>query len=162
MEIELHGTRLDIGLRKRPRGEVVAFGKCMAALAMLKSKDPINGFQVEIFEDATVDVPIQVIAKAADRYMRTPDVWRPDPGTFLQMCEVIRLEMREQLKFAPCVNCSKDGWIERTIDGVKRMVKCSCWHAHQQQLQALGVGAEPLALPAGRSGDFSQVADDVA
>lgn len=157
MDAETRSGRIDIGLRQRPRAEVVAFGKLMAALAMMKSKDPLIGFQVEVFEDATVDVPITIIAKAVSRYMRMPDTWRPDAGTFLQMCESLRLEARGALKHLPCVDCeTSPGW---RATGDRTVQRCPCWIAHQQKVQDLGVGDQPLALPAARYSDWTSAGD---
>lgn len=149
MDVETRSGRVDLTLRTRPRSEVVAFGKLMAILASMKSRDTLNSFQVEVYEDATVDVPLPVLAKAVQTVATTPGAWRPDVGDLLKACEGVRLEIRDTLKFQPCELCSQAGWVEREFDGVKRMVRCSCWRAHQQRVAALGVGAEPLALPEG-------------
>lgn len=161
MDVEKGVGRIDVSLRTRLRSEVVVFGKLMAALAMMKSKDVLNVFQVEVYEDATADVPLHVMAMAVSRYMQTPNTWRPDPGDLVAACEAIRLEIRGAEKFEPCEQCSTDGWVSREVDGVMRMVRCLCWKAHQARLKALGMPDKPLALPpAEPSREFSRVGEE--
>lgn len=150
MDVTQGSGRIDVRLRTRPRSEIIAFGKLMAALSMMKARDVLIGFQVEVYEDATVDVPLPVLTKAVATLTRTPGAWRPDPGDLVGLCEQVRLELRGTLAFASCEACSADGWVEREINGVKRMTRCECWKAHQQRIAALGGTSEPLALPPAR------------
>ena len=157
MDVEASGGRVDIKLQKRPKGEVVAFGKLMAALATMKAKDALNGFQVELYEDATAHVPLAVLGRVVGNYLQTPELWRPDPGDLVGACEAMRVELRKGLVFEPCPLCAH-GWIEFKRDGYyKFMARCACWKAHQAKVEALNVGTKPLALPP--AGNFTAVGE---
>jgi hypothetical protein len=155
MDAETRLGRVDLTLRKRPKTEVVAFGKLMAALAILKAKDALVGFQIEIYEDRLADVPINILTLGVQKALDSGG-WRPDPGDLKRLCESVRLELRQAMRFANCEQCSADGWAEKVIDGVKRMVRCECWAIHQQKIAQLA-GSQPLALPAAQ-GYESEVA----
>lgn len=159
MDAQTSHGRVDIVLRTRPRSEVVAFGKLMAALATMRAREPLAGFQIEVYEDTTVEVPLSLLTRVVQQFVATPGAWRPDPGDLVGACEKARLEIRRSLQFEPCELCSQQGWVEREIDGVRRMARCQCWTAHQEKVKALGVGDKPLAMLALPVGEFEQVAD---
>lgn len=149
MDVEKSGGRIDLSLRERPKSEVVAFGKLMAALALMKSRDTLGQFQVELYEDQTADIPLWLLAKAVQKALDIGG-WRPDPGDLLRLCEAVRVDIREAHKYEPCAQCNELGWETRMENGVSRVHRCGCWKRHQEKVAALGVGSEPLALPAYR------------
>lgn len=146
VDVDVENGRIDLRLRSRPKSEVVAFGKLMTALAMMKGQ-PWVPFQVEIIEDRTVHIPLPVLTRAVAKIVDAGG-WRPDVEGILQACEQARLEIRDVLRFESCEQCSQQGWTEVEIDGVRRAVRCQCWTAHQERVKALGAGDVPLALPA--------------
>lgn len=115
-----------------------------------------------LYHRAVESIPLPVYVAAIAKAAETRTSKFPTAGALRELAEGCRQEMRALMKFQPCANCSKDGWTERTIDGTTRAVRCSCWQAHQQRVAALGIGSEPLALPQGRSSDWTQVGDDAA
>jgi hypothetical protein len=139
-------ARVDPTSRKRKRSEAVAFGKLLAVLAMMKGRDPMGVFQIEVFEDALVDVPLHIIAEAV-RNCQKPGAWRPDLGDFLGACEKVRLDLRQRMKHEPCVYCEHSpGWTEVKDDaGVMRARRCDCWTRHQEKVNQL-VSPSPVAL----------------
>lgn len=149
MDVQESLGRIDLRLRTRPKKEVVAFGKLMAALSMMKAKDALIGFGVEVYEDRTVDVPLPLLTRAVQQVLDSGG-WRPDPGELLQACERERAAMRAALKFTPCEQCNGTGWDTVLSEGVSRVVRCQCWRAHQAKVLELGAGSQPLALPAAR------------
>lgn len=151
MDAEESGWGVTLRLRQRPAKEQVVFGKLMGALAMMNGP-PWPEFQIELLEDRTVDIPLSVIARAVQNILDVGG-WRPDIGELLAACEKARIQIRGELPFQRCEQCSVQGWTEREIDGVKRMVRCDCWHAHQEKVKALGVPDRPLALPAARESE---------
>lgn len=132
--------------RQRVSGEVVPFGKLFAALTTLKRRDRVSELDVQVYEDRTAHIPLSVLSRAVTRWIDTQD-WFPTVAELLETCEAIRVEIRGAMAFIPCANCSAQGWTEREIDGVKRMVRCDCWQRHQVKVAELGVGSVPLALP---------------
>ena len=152
MDVETRSGRVDIALKQRPKSEVVAFGKLMAALAMMKSREDMGQFQVEVYEDRTVSVPLNVLVLAVQRLVDAGG-WRPGPGELLQACGKVGAEMREAMRYDPsdCEQCDGSGW-EKIKDGnVIRERRCGCWKRHQAKVAQIA-GSIPLALPAG-SGD---------
>lgn len=120
----------------------------IAMLAEAFSVKDLTAAKIRIYEQALQKVPVAVLEPMVQRAILTR-TWFPKVAELLEDAEAVRVEMLKGLvAFAPCVNCSASGWTEREIDGVKRMVRCACWTAHQARITALGVGSEPLALPA--------------
>jgi hypothetical protein len=64
------------------------------------------------------------------------------------------LERQALLKAHPherCTECrDNSGWVTVLVDGVARVQRCDCWTRYRQALEQLGVGHQPLALPAAR------------
>ena len=158
MDVEASQRGVDLRMRCRPKGEVVAFGKLMTALALMKGQ-PWVPYQVEVLEDRTAHIPLTVLARAVTKLVDAGG-WRPDVEGILQACEAARLEIRDALKFEKCANCTDQGFTEFTdAKGVKRMKKCDCWHAHQAKVRELEAGDQPLALPAARVSDWTQAGE---
>ena len=100
------------------------------------------------------DIPAVLFQAAADRAAKTPrreyDPVFPTVPMLRQYAEEARVAIAAAHPFAcMCGNCSQDGFVPREIGGVTRMVKGSCWRAHQATLARLGVGGAALALPVG-------------
>jgi hypothetical protein len=153
MDAQAGVGRVDLGLRKRPKAEVVAFGKCMAALETLRSKDALIGFQIEVYEDVTADVPIAILIDAVRGFLGSGE-WRPTPPELLRACERARLERRKAMQYLPCAVCEQSpGWAAVVEDGKPKVTRCQCWKAHQVKLAELGAGHQPLALPQAETED---------
>lgn len=100
-----------------------------------------------VYFRALEDVPAGLLAAAVERAAKSC-TFMPKPGELRTFAEEARLALRAATKFECfCGNCTALGFIEREIDGVKRMARGPCWQAHQDRLGS--VGTEPLALPAG-------------
>lgn len=125
-------------------------GMAIAMLAEAFAVRDLTPARIRIYEQALQKVPVPVLNPMVQRAVQTRQFF-PRVAELLEDAEACRKEMLGQLAFAVCPmneNCSPLGFTEREIDGVKRMVRCACWQRHQDQIQALGVGHEPLALPA--------------
>ena len=137
--------------RKRPKSEVVAFGKLFAALTTMKRKDRVSEFDVMVYEERTAHVPLAILSRAVTKILDT-HTWFPTVSELLEACEAVRLEMRARFPFQSCERCEDSaGWVEY-IDthGIKRFTRCDCWKAHMEKVRELAGGApdKPLALPA--------------
>lgn len=146
---------------RRVRGEVVAFGKLMAALTTMKRRDRVSEFDVAVYESRTAHIPLPILSRAMLRWLDT-EKWFPTVHDILETCEAIRVEMRAALKFEPCADCRDNGGFVSLIDGrgVSRVTRCTCWKVHQDKVKALGVPAAPLALPA--PSELSRIGEDAA
>ena len=129
-------------------------GMAIAMLAEAFGVKDLTPVRVKVYEQALQKVPTALLEPMARRAIETR---RPRWGNLPTVAELredaesCRREMLAQMAFAVCPmneGCSAQGWTEREVDGVKRAVRCGCWVRHQEQVQALGVGHEPLALPA--------------
>ena len=101
-----------------------------------------------VYYRALADVPAPLLQAAVDRAGKSC-TFLPRPSELRQFADEARTALLAANAFASCGVCSDQGWTETEIDGVKRQVRCRCWTAHQQKIQALGVGSQPVALPAG-------------
>jgi hypothetical protein len=69
----------------------------------------------------------------------------PRPGELRGYAETARLTRLAATPWQPCVQCAPfRGFIEVTVDGVKRMGNCPCRAAHRSALEAQGVPPRPL------------------
>lgn len=72
----------------------------------------------------------------------------PPPAKLRRLCEEARVKASQALTWTPCEACAdQHGWVPIIIDGVSRLTRCDCWHAHQARIAAGGLST-PLALPA--------------
>ena len=96
----------------------------------------------------TVPMPLLMAAvqKAAETRTKMP--------TAAQIRELAEVERKGILAAHPydgCIDCEhQKGWVPVTVDGVQRVKRCACAHRYAEMLGRLGVGLQPLALPAGR------------
>jgi hypothetical protein len=139
--------------RERHGQEIVAFGNMMLAVTTLKRREPLSDVEITIYEQQLADIPIDLLQRGLDRWMRESDGWCLTVPEWRQAAEAARLDMRSSLKHEPCEQCSlTPGWAT-VVDpqGCKRLERCDCWKSHLVRVQALGAGSEPLALPAASS-----------
>ena len=121
----------------------------LAPLAVTLRAD-LDGPTFRAYHRALEDVPTRLLAAAVERAAKS-DRFMPKPGELRAYAEDARKVLLAAHPFeCLCGNCSVQGFVERELDGVRRMVRGSCWRAHQDKLSAIGVGAAPLALPAAR------------
>ena len=106
-----------------------------------------------VYFRALHDLPVQLLLAAVDRALKSSTRFMPKPGELRQFAEDARTALMASVQYVPCAQCDETGWEGIEIDGVTRARRCGCWHRHQEKIQALGVGHEPLALPAGGYGD---------
>jgi hypothetical protein len=106
-----------------------------------------------VYKAAFEQVPAPLLDLTIRRVILTRR-WFPKPVEILEDAEATRLELKASVKYEPCCDCENSpGWCEVTVDGVKRMTRCRCFHVYQQKVALLGVGDKPLALPKGRDDD---------
>ena len=98
---------------------------------------------------ALEDVPVPLLQSAVDRAVKSSGQFFPKAGELRQFAEDARKALMAAQEFQPCEMCSAQGWTEVTDGGVRRMTRCQCWKFHQDRIAQLGVGHEPLTLPAG-------------
>lgn len=121
--------------------------KVLTTLAV-SQRTELDGPTFRAYFRVLEDVPVSLLTTAAERWAKSGSPFFPKAGELRQFAEDARTALIAAHPFEPCANCSSQGWTEREIDGVKRMVRCRCWLLHRERLQALGAGSEPLALPA--------------
>lgn len=105
--------------------------------------------RVRIYSQALEDVPPAVLDPMVQRAIKTRKPrWgdMPTVAELLEDAESCRKELLAALKFEKCDDCH--GWTEVEVEGVKRLTRCQCWTLHQHKRAQLGVGDQPLALPA--------------
>lgn len=124
-------------------------GMAIAMLAEGFGVKDLTSARIRIYEQALQKVPAPLLEPMVHRALATRKFF-PKVAELLDDAEHCRLEMRA-LRFERCpVNegCTAQGFVERVIDGVRRMVRCRCWETHQERVQSLGV--TPLALSDGQ------------
>lgn len=127
-------------------------GLAIAMLVEAFNVKNLTPVRIKIYEKALSKLPPVILEPMVMRAIETRTSkcadWLPSIEELREDAEAVRLEMLAQLVFQPCAECSEQGWREREVGGAKRAVRCSCWHRHQKRVEALEVGARPLALPA--------------
>jgi hypothetical protein len=139
--------------RERVGVDAVEFGKLIAILTTLKRREPLSEYDIQIYDEQLIDIPIALLKAGLVKWMRESDGWCLTVPEWRQAAEAARLDMRSSLKHEPCEQCSlTPGWAT-VVDpqGCKRLERCDCWKSHLVRVQALGAGSEPLALPAASS-----------
>jgi hypothetical protein len=133
------------------------FAMALAMLAEAFGEKGLTPVRIEAYHRSLTDVPIGVLNNAVTAAIKSAKFF-PRVAELREYCEKARVEMRSSIKMpdVPCDGCSKDGFTELVVGNVQRMVRCDCWKATQAKVQALGVGAEPLALP---EADFSRIGE---
>lgn len=131
-------------------------GMAIAMLAEAFAVRELTPARIKIYDHALTGVPVPVLNPMVERAIRTRTFF-PKVAELLEDAEAVRLELIRALGEYGCAECDmQKGW--RTVthaDGAK-VERCPCFHRHQQKLAALGVGREPLALPAARDWTSAQ------
>ena len=123
--------------------------------------DQMSGARVRSYDRALARLPVALLAPMVQRAIDTRTPRWGDLPTVAELradAELCRQEIVKGLQFTVCAaneNCTPNGFTEREINGVRRMVRCSCWTRHQAQIAALEVGSEPVALTAPVVGDWT-------
>jgi hypothetical protein len=126
------------------------FAMAIAMLAEAFGEKGLTPVRIEAYHRGLEGVPQVVLNAAVQKAIQTRS-WFPKVAELREDCETCRREVRAKLQFEPCISCEDSpGWITVTVENVQRVKRCACWQAHMQQLQALGAGEQPLALPPGR------------
>lgn len=124
----------------------------LAALAVTLRTE-LDAPTFRAYARALADVPAALVQAAAERAAKIPrreyDPVFPTAPMLRQYAEEARAAIVAAHPFEPCANCSQQGWVEREIDGVRRVVRCWCFVAHQTTLARLGVWGSAVALPSG-------------
>ena len=95
-------------------------------------------------------IAVGLLAAAVERAAKSA-TFMPRPGELRTYAEQARQSLAQSLKFAPCESCV-GGWLssgEVKLGNVTAR-RCVCYRAYQQKLADLGVGSQPVSLPAGR------------
>ena len=117
--------------------------------------DNMTPARTRLYSEGLADIPPALLPAMVTRCTRTRTPRWGDLPSLKELredAEYARLEMVKALgPYESCCECDGQvGW--RTVthpDGAK-VERCPCWHRRQAKLAQLGVGAEPLALPAVR------------
>jgi hypothetical protein len=97
---------------------------------------------------ALKDVEPGLLRAAALKVAQSISPFFPKPGELRALAEQARVDLSAARKFVACDDCSGSGW-ETFIDdnGISRVRRCPCWHAHQQRLADGGLSS-PIHLEA--------------
>ena len=109
--------------------------------------------RIRLLDRALEKVPPTLLMATVDRLIQTTEARYgdiPQTAVILKVAEQVRAEALKALGEPGCANCEDArGWIAVThADGV-RMERCGCFRRLQSKREALQVGRESLALPAG-------------
>lgn len=118
----------------------------LGPLAVLMGKE-MDAPSWTVYFRALEDVPVDLLRDAADRVAKSPTRFFPRPGEIRQHAEHARQARAASMPFTACEDCGGTGWAEVLVENIRRVERCLCWKAHQQQLAAAGVSRTPLALP---------------
>lgn len=128
-------------------------GMAIAMLAEAFHVTDLSVARIKIYAKALEAVPVALLEPMVQRAIATRKPRWGDLPTVAELredAETCRRELLTALQFEPCAvneGCSQHGFVEREINGVKRMVRCRCWTEIQARREALGTGNQPLALP---------------
>lgn len=106
------------------------------------------------YHRALDDVPAPLLEAAVVAAMRLDSPFMPKPGELRALAEARRRELMAAHPYERCAACNHTGTVRikpaNWEAGMPPLYgKCKCWFTHQKRLEALGIGTEPLALPAG-------------
>jgi len=75
--------------------------------------------------------------------------WFPTVEEFRADAEAERQAILKAHPHARCAKCRhSSGFVAVTVEGVERVKRCACFDVYLTRLERLGIGHEPLALPA--------------
>lgn len=139
------------------------FAMALALLAEAMGEQKLTPVRIEAYHRGLKDIPLPLLQATVDRLIATVGSesfrWTALPAVadIRKAAERMRLELRKQHPFESCGCCSEQGWTWVEIEGVKRMTKCRCVHAHVQRLATMGLETSYAALPPGGAGDGAGV-----
>lgn len=135
------------------------FAMALAMLAEGFGEKHLTPVRIEAYHSGLKDVSIPLLNAAVRKAIQTRQFF-PKVSEIRHDAETCRRELIAAHPYEGCLECAdKRGWCELTIDGVKRMARCPCTRRYITLLAGLGVSTEPLALPAGRESDLTQVGE---
>ena len=86
-------------------------------------------------QNVSLSLVREAVLTAADRLSKP---FMPSISELKGLCETIRRERAAAHPFVPCAICreTQPGW-DWTVDhvGVRRLVRCDCWHAYRRELE---------------------------
>lgn len=124
------------------------FAMALAMLAEAFGEKGLTPVRIEAYHRSLSDIPMPVLNHAVGLAIKGSRFF-PRVAELRKWCEQARIELRGALKHEPCAVCEQSpGWAAVLIDGIPKVTRCQCWKAHQAKVEALGVGNQPLALPA--------------
>lgn len=106
------------------------------------------------YHRALDDVPVPLLEAAVVAAMRLNSPFMPKPGELRALAETRRRELMAAHPYERCAECNFTGTVRlkpanRDLGLPPLYGKCRCWNRYQARLEQLGIGTEPLALPAG-------------
>ncbi len=130
------------------------FAMALAMLAEGFGERNLTPVRIEAYHRSLEDVSIPLLNAAVDRLLKevSSEQFRhsklPLPGDWRLAAEKCRREIVAAHPYDGCIECEdRKGWVEVTMDGVKRMRRCACLERHRLMLEGFGATAAPLALP---------------
>lgn len=113
-----------------------------------------------LYHRAVENIPLALyataIAKAAETRTKMPSA-----SQLRELAEAERQALIAAHRYNPeeCEQCNHTGWVNVEVDGILRVQRCICWKMHLDKLARLGVGTQPLALPAARESEWSPISE---
>lgn len=136
------------------------FAMALAMLAEGFGEKHLTPVRIEAYHAGLKDVSIPLLNAAVRKAIQTRQFF-PKVSEIRADAETCRRELIANHPYEGCNLCEdKKGWHEIEVDGVKRMARCPCSRRYITLLAGLGVTTEPLALPAGREAEWSQVGQE--
>lgn len=143
-------------MSERDRGMAIA----MLAEAFSVKADNLTPARIRIYDKALEKVPVPCLPPMVERVVATRKPrWGDLPAVseLLEDAEAVRLELRAALAYDGCIYCEGHKGFMAVPDRPRDVERCPCFARHQAKVAALGVGSEPLALPAADR-DWTEVA----
>ena len=122
----------------------------LAMLAEAFSCKDLTPAKIKIYEQALQQVPARCLEPMVRKAITTRQFF-PRVAELLADAETVRGELLKALGEPGCAQCEDQcGWVTvQHADGAK-VERCGCWRRIQAQREALAVGDQVLALPAGQ------------
>ena len=115
--------------------------------------DNMTPARTRLYSEGLADIPPAILPAMVTRCTRTRTPRWGDLPSLKELredAEYARLELVRALgPYESCCECDmQTGWRTVTHADWVKVERCPCWHRRQAKLAELGVGGEPLALPA--------------
>lgn len=125
------------------------FAMALAVLAEAFGEKLLTPVRIDTYHKALRDIPLPLFQAAVQRAIHTRTFF-PKVSELRADAEFCRHGLIQANPYAGCAECeSSIGWRPR-LDQPRSVERCPCFARHQDKLALLGVGPEPLALPAAR------------